>query len=92
MVDVHGIDLSKSAEVNKFTHDVLAKYKSVDVLVNNAGMGTSSGSGPIDGESESLGQYHNCCASYARPSTYRPSLVLLCFVFKLYMPCLATTV
>lgn len=49
-VDVHGIDLSKSAEVNKFTQDVLAKYKSVDVLVNNAGMGTSSGSGPIDGE------------------------------------------
>ena len=49
-VDVHGIDLSKSAEVHKFTQDVLAKYKTVDVLVNNAGMGTSSGSGPIDGE------------------------------------------
>lgn len=43
-VDVHGVDLSKSAEVKKFTEDVLAKYSTVDVLVNNAGMGTSSGS------------------------------------------------
>ena len=49
-IDVHGIDLSKSAEVNKFIQAVLAKYETVDVLVNNAGMGTPSGSGPIDGE------------------------------------------
>ena len=49
-VDVHGVDLSKAAQVHKFSEDVLAQYKHVDVLVNNAGMGTSSGSGPVDGK------------------------------------------
>ena len=48
--DIHGIDLSESSQVRKFADDVLAKHKTVDVLVNNAGMGTSSGSGPIKGE------------------------------------------
>lgn len=48
--DTHGVDLSKSDEVRKFAQDVLDKYKNVDVLVNNAGMGPSSGSGPIKGE------------------------------------------
>lgn len=47
--DTHGVDLSKSDEVRKFARDVLDKYKNVDVLVNNAGMGPSSGSGPIKG-------------------------------------------
>lgn len=32
-----------------FADDVLHKYKNVDVLVNNAGMGTKSGSGPVKG-------------------------------------------
>ena len=44
------MDLSESAQVRKFADDVLVKYKTVDVLVNNAGMGTPSGSGPIEGK------------------------------------------
>lgn len=47
--DIHGVDLSQMAQVRKFASDVLAKYKNVDVLVNNAGMGTPSGSGPVKG-------------------------------------------
>ncbi|DBA95764.1 TPA: hypothetical protein ACH3X1_001318 [Trebouxia sp. C0004] len=50
-VDIHGIDLSQSSQVGKFADDVLHKYKKVDVLINNAGMGTKSGSGPIEGDS-----------------------------------------
>ena len=49
--DTHGVDLSKSDEVRKFARDVLDKYKNVDILVNSAGMGPSSGSGPIKGRS-----------------------------------------
>jgi len=49
-VDVHGVDLSESSQVRKFADDVLGKYKNVDVLVNNAGMGPSSGGGPVKGE------------------------------------------
>ncbi len=37
-------------KVRKFAEDVLGKYKSVDVLVNNAGMGPSSGGGPVKGK------------------------------------------
>ena len=47
--DTHGVDLSQMSQVRKFTADVLAKHKSVDVLVNNAGMGAKSGAGPIKG-------------------------------------------
>lgn len=47
--DTHGVDLSQMSQVRKFTADVLAKHKSVDVLVNNAGMGARSGAGPIEG-------------------------------------------
>jgi len=49
-VDVHGVDLSESSQVRKFADDVLGKYKNVDVLVNNAGMGPSSGGGPVKGK------------------------------------------
>ena len=49
-VDVHSIDLSESSQVRKFADDVLGKYKNVDVLVNNAGMGPSSGGGPVKGK------------------------------------------
>ena len=48
-VDVHGIDLSQPSQVRKFADDVLHKHKTVDVLVNNAGMGPSSGGGPVKG-------------------------------------------
>lgn len=51
-VDVHGVDLSESSQVRKFADDVLGKYKNVDVLVNNAGMGPSSGGGPVKGDSQ----------------------------------------
>ncbi|KAL3140443.1 hypothetical protein ABBQ38_004702 [Trebouxia sp. C0009 RCD-2024] len=49
--DTHGVDLSHMSQVRTFTADVLAKHKSVDVLVNNAGMGARSGAGPIEGDS-----------------------------------------
>ena len=65
--DTHGIDLSKSDEVRKFARDVLDKYKNVDVLVNNAGMGPSSGSGPIKGEQHLL-------ASQQKPVAADPQL------------------
>ena len=52
--DTHGVDLSQMSQVRKFTADVLAKHKSVDVLVNNAGMGAKSGAGPIKGMPPSL--------------------------------------
>ena len=49
-VDVHGVDLSESAQTRKFADDVLEKYGDVNVLVNNAGMGPASGGGPIKGK------------------------------------------
>ena len=49
-VDVHGVDLSQPSQVRKFADDVLHKHKNVDVLVNNAGMGPSSGGGPVKGD------------------------------------------
>lgn len=52
--DTHGVDLSQMSQLRKFTADVLDKYKSVDVLVNNAGMGAPSGMGPIEGTPLSL--------------------------------------
>ncbi len=58
-VDVHGIDLSESSQVRKFAEDVLGKYKNVDVLVNNAGMGPSSGGGPVKGKG-AIVQYCTC--------------------------------
>lgn len=51
-VDVHGVDLSQPSQVRKFADDVLHKYKNVDVLVNNAGMGPSSGGGPVKGKDD----------------------------------------
>ena len=66
-VDVHGVDLSESSQVRKFADDVLAKYKDVNVLVNNAGMGPSSGGGPIKG--------NMCC----RISLHWHADVPLCF-------------
>ena len=62
------MDLSESSQVRKFADDVLAKYKTVDVLVNNAGMGTPSGSGPVEGRISALtshltvGIVHVCLA------------------------------
>lgn len=48
------MDLSESDEVRKFAKDVLDKPKNVDILVNTAGMGPSSGSGPIKGNMSAI--------------------------------------
>lgn len=52
--DTHGVDLSQMSQVRTFAADVLEKYINVAVLVNNAGTGASSGSGPVEGEPSSF--------------------------------------
>lgn len=39
--ETHAVDLSQPDAVESFAKVVLAKHKQVDVLVNNAGMGTA---------------------------------------------------
>lgn len=49
--DIHAVDLSQADAVEGFAKAVLSKHKQVDVLVNNAGMGTDGQhSGPLEGK------------------------------------------
>lgn len=68
-VEVAPVDLSDSAQVDKFAEKVLKDHGTVDVLVNNAAIlgpisyegdakkNPNMGQGPIDGEQGS----HKCC-------------------------------
>ena len=48
--ETHAVDLSEAAAVESFAKSILSTHKRVDVLVNNAGMGTAGkNTGPLEG-------------------------------------------
>lgn len=59
--ETYAVDLSEADAVEGFAKTVLSKHKQVDVLVNNAGMGTAGKCpGPLEGASTLITSIHTC--------------------------------
>lgn len=48
-VEVHIVDLTKGESIDALCEDVLRRHGVIDVLVNNAGIASWEGQGPIEG-------------------------------------------